>query len=64
MTASYRAEQLATAKAEYATHRAAFDALDAVGLAAMTRAQKRAWRAAAAELEFWGNKVAFLTHAA
>jgi hypothetical protein len=53
MTDEYRNEQLTTAKAEWTNARVAYDQ-------AKTRKAKRD---ADEDLQFWGNKVAFLTHA-
>jgi hypothetical protein len=53
MTDEYHSEQLATAKAEWTKARVAYDQ-------AKTRKAKRD---ADEDLQFWGNKVAFLTHA-
>ena len=53
MTESYRVAELAKAEQQYAIARAMYEA-QPFG--------SRKWRKAADDLEFWGNKTAFLSH--
>lgn len=59
MDATYRAAELENARAELAKWRAVYQGLSFD----KTRAEKKRKHDAAEQIEFWGNKVAFLTHA-
>ena len=54
MTEEYRITSLLAAKKEYDEAKRVYDS---------SPFSSRAWRKAASLLEFWGNKVAFLSHA-